>query len=273
MLWDVTTMQPIGEPLRGHTGFVRAVSFSPDWTSIASGSDDGTIRLWRVDTQQLIGAPLKGHTSLVFSVAFSRDGKTLVSGSGDHTIRLWDVATHAAIGGPLRGHTHWVNSVAFSPDGSSILSGSEDHTVRLWSAPAGDSTSNTHPLSRGTSTPVSAPLENANPSTHEPSHAITPSISAPVTAAVRDNEFSATTLAISQPVLNTDSSEFDDNSGYMLGPDNELLFWVPPDYRFGFCRTSGRWVTGARWLRLDLSHFTHGEHWMQCQPEGQHLAV
>ncbi|KAG1899840.1 uncharacterized protein F5891DRAFT_380520 [Suillus fuscotomentosus] len=35
-LWDAATGQPIGEPLRGHTGAVSSVLFSPDGTRIAS---------------------------------------------------------------------------------------------------------------------------------------------------------------------------------------------------------------------------------------------
>jgi len=34
-----------GQPLRGHTGYVTSVAFSPDGTRIVSGSDDDTLRL------------------------------------------------------------------------------------------------------------------------------------------------------------------------------------------------------------------------------------
>ena len=51
-LWDASTGQPIGPPMRHENG-VEAVAFSPDGTTVLTGSIDNTARLWDVDTELL----------------------------------------------------------------------------------------------------------------------------------------------------------------------------------------------------------------------------
>ena len=109
---------------------INSVAFSPDGNTIASGSNDGTVRLWNANTGRHIRT-FRGHTDSVRSVAFSPDGNKIASGSEDYTVRLWEAntGTHTRT---FRGHTDYVNSVAFSPDGNKIASGSGDGTVLLW---------------------------------------------------------------------------------------------------------------------------------------------
>ena len=116
---------------------MNSVVFSPDGHRLASGSEDGTVRLWDADTGEPIGDPLTGHTDAVTDVAFSPDGHRLASGSADRTVRLWDADTREPIGEALTGHTGPVNGVAFSPDGQRLASAGHDSTVRLWNPDAG----------------------------------------------------------------------------------------------------------------------------------------
>ncbi|MFM6270296.1 MAG: WD40 repeat domain-containing protein, partial [Dolichospermum sp.] len=118
------------QTLKGHSNWVWSVAYSPDGQTVASGSDDNTIKLWNVNTGNLLQT-LKGHSELVSSVAYSPDGQTVASGSLDKTIKLWNVNTGNLLQ-TLEGHSNWVISVAYSPDGQTLASGSGDETIKIW---------------------------------------------------------------------------------------------------------------------------------------------
>ena len=128
--------------ITGHSFRVNAVAFSPDGTTLASGSRDDTVRLWDVATGQEKSI-LTGHRYDVEAVAFSPDGLTLASGSRDGTVRVWDVATrqekHTLVDEKYRGllNSPWVVSVIFSPDGRTLASANRDTTVRVWDVETG----------------------------------------------------------------------------------------------------------------------------------------
>ena len=91
VLWDIETGD-VRSILRGHRSQVSGVAFAPDGKTLASSSDDTTVRIWDLESGKTLTTFL-GHPGGVHAVAFSPDGKILASSSNgsEGTARLWDV--------------------------------------------------------------------------------------------------------------------------------------------------------------------------------------
>ncbi|EPQ53524.1 WD40 repeat-like protein [Gloeophyllum trabeum ATCC 11539] len=269
-VWDACTGQAVGDPLKGHKASVRSVAFSPDGKHLVSGSSDKTIRLWDAETGEEIGEPLRGHESSVSSVAFSPDGKTIVSGSHDKTIRLWDAQTGDAVGEPLRGHKYSVQSVAFSPDGKHILSGmhipdamrvpsvafspdgqhivsgSDDKTITLWDAHTGK--------------PIGDPLKGHN-------DCITAVAFSPdgkyIVSGSDDCTVRVWDTLTGQAVEQFRSTSIHDD-GWLISPQGDLHFWIPPLHLKGFFRAANTAVICEHPTRVAFKQFVHGDIWERC---------
>ncbi|MFQ5805310.1 MAG: PKD domain-containing protein [Phycisphaerae bacterium] len=117
------------EVFTGHDERVNDVAFAPNGNTVATASDDGTVRRYNTATGELNRA-YTGE-GRINAVAFSPDGLQLVWGQSDGEVVLAEVASGAVIR-TFSGHNATVNDVAFSPDGTQILSGSNDRRALLW---------------------------------------------------------------------------------------------------------------------------------------------
>ncbi|THH05545.1 hypothetical protein EW145_g4721 [Phellinidium pouzarii] len=134
---DVLTGDAVGNPLKGHSGQVNSIAYSPDGKHIVSGSSDMTLCVWDLQIGNIIGTPLRGHSGWIHAVVYSPDGNYIVSGSDDSTLRIWDAQTRDLLCEPLRGHSSGVSCIACSPNGRHIASGSYDKTLYIWDAYTG----------------------------------------------------------------------------------------------------------------------------------------
>jgi eukaryotic-like serine/threonine-protein kinase len=129
-----------GSPLR-HAAAVFSATFSPDGRWIASGSQDGIVKVWEATTGQE-RFPFRAHKNHVRCVAFSPDGRRLATASWDGSAKVWDfdpqrAGAEISLLQTLTGHQAAVSSVAFSPDSERLASAGHDKTVRVWNVVTG----------------------------------------------------------------------------------------------------------------------------------------
>ena len=128
--------------LKGHSGWVTTMAFSPDGQHLASGSWDQTVKLWQVSTGKQLGT-IGRKNKEIQALAFSHDGRWLATENSSNTVTLRDATNGQELRelasdkplGPLG--SNWVYSIAFSPDGQWLATGLDDKTVRLWDVKTG----------------------------------------------------------------------------------------------------------------------------------------
>jgi hypothetical protein len=133
-------------------------AYSVEWCSqtnwlVASGADDGVLRVWDVSTAASGSkkiAPLhslSGHTEAVEALSWSNFHEKVIASCGDDKrLLLWDLKQGTApVQHVASAHKAAIHSVAFSPAVQHLIAtGAKDGTVNIWD-------------SRKLQTPVAAP--------------------------------------------------------------------------------------------------------------------
>src|SRR5262249_28734166 len=120
--------------LRGHSGGVDGLTFTPDSHTLISGSEDGTLRVWDVASGQCVRV-LQGYAPFPYVVDWSPDSTQLISGGTDRLVTIWDTAEPAPR--TLSGHSGVVCGVGWSSDGQWLASSEWDNAIRLWEPVSG----------------------------------------------------------------------------------------------------------------------------------------
>ena len=146
---DPTSWLPKPPPrhsLESHRDIINCVAFHPIFSSVASGSDDCTIKVWDWELGEL-EKTIKGRTRAVLDVDYGgpRGGPLLASCSSDFTIKLWDPADEHKNIRTLLGHNHSVSAIRFIPSGAAgalssgnlLVGASRDNALKVWDVTTG----------------------------------------------------------------------------------------------------------------------------------------
>jgi hypothetical protein len=81
----------------GHTETVNSACFVGGGDAgVATGSDDGSVRLWDAATGACVHTIAPAHRLYVYAVTASPCGQWLASGSFDKSVKVWDIKGHFA---------------------------------------------------------------------------------------------------------------------------------------------------------------------------------
>lgn len=118
--------------LKGHTGKLRAVAYSPDGSRLATAGDAGVTLVWDVASGRPVttiaqpdsASVRRADERRVWRLAFSPDGELLATAT--QHVRVWRAADGAAVAFPAGLGESREPSLAFTPDGSLLV-------ARRWS--------------------------------------------------------------------------------------------------------------------------------------------
>lgn len=137
--WDWQKQKQV-KKFQDHIGEVFSVAFSPiratpfakgdEGGILASGGQDGTIRLWNV-LDNSTQSPFHVYEAQVRSIVFTPDGKQIISSDDRGYIQLWDVESRESLVTWQADRTS-INSISLNPEGNLLATASASGQIKLW---------------------------------------------------------------------------------------------------------------------------------------------
>lgn len=122
---------------QGHYYDVNALSFSPDGQVLATGGDDGKVKLWNVATGFSF-VTFTNHTAPITACHWSGVGNVLLTASMDGTVRAFDLVRYRNFRTLTTPQPAQLVSLAVDPAGEVVCAGSQDpFEIYVWSLQTG----------------------------------------------------------------------------------------------------------------------------------------
>jgi len=137
-VWTITDEFKLRKTLEGHTGYVNAVTVSPDGSLCASGGKDGVAMLWDLNEGKHLYSLTAGH--IINCLVFSPNRYWLCAGT-DNGITIWDLENKEVVADLNKNYPDFQArnanpgclSLAWSePDGATLFAGYNDGLIRVW---------------------------------------------------------------------------------------------------------------------------------------------
>jgi WD40 repeat protein len=127
-LWDMASgrlLSTVHQP-----SWVTAVAIQNTPARLATGHDDGVVRIWEVSSHRLLHE-LAGHQGPIGALAFSPEARRLASAGEDRIIKVWDLENGNLLG-TLGRHSDRIGGLVWHAEGRLLISSGWDRTARVW---------------------------------------------------------------------------------------------------------------------------------------------
>lgn len=122
---------------QGHYYDMNTLSFSQDGQNIATGGEDGKVKVWNASSG-FCYVTFPEHTASISAVEFAKQGQVLFSASLDGTVRAYDLIRYRNFRTFTSPSPVQFSSLAVDPSGDVVCAGSVDtFEIYMWSVQTG----------------------------------------------------------------------------------------------------------------------------------------
>lgn len=123
---------------QGHFYDMNTLSFSSDGQQIATGGDDGKLKIWNSSTGFCF-VTFEDHSSAISTVEFAKQGQVVFSASLDGTVRAFDLIRYRNFRTFTTPQPVQFNSLAVDPSGEIVVAGGtgDGFEIYMWSTQTG----------------------------------------------------------------------------------------------------------------------------------------